>query len=917
MHTKLLEQKKLNSHLFELNDIQLSDPISKHSAWLFKKIYSIPYHDHAFYQLIHGSQNIARFYHGIQHVNRVAQYIPVFANLYRRYHDQEALLLTQEDIHLLQIAALFHDAGREGEGEDLWDKDSAALFYYYSTHILHVEKEKAKLFAEAIANKDSSDEGYFECIETNDEIIWQVTHDENKTKQKNIYQKLIHDADCLDIIRARDHFDASHLDFYQTIVKRELENNPDALCFEEMALLITEARSIIETQGDSRGCAQAKIKEKFETENGYALSEQTLAQFEHCIIPTLYHQGELLAAEELNKKILPECPVFDPNKGATEENMRAAMYGKNADLTARCIDAPSGIRKKDQESSATLEIRKMLRRPGEPTRAKKLNAHGNPYRSVSRFCYGAQPYKDCGFLIMNPQYEDINDISDTDIDSGRFKKLFYMKKSLSHDEKKAAMHQLLLKQKMGGSSRHFDDDNYSDKHNEIIYCMKNADAVFFTLDPTCPNQRFLHRNAPLLKAIYLQKEYQNQAGRELPLFEYSGMHHYIKLVAALSKKDILAKWVALCGDYIKKLLHEAKNPNEILAMSIEDIKVLAMYGQLETDLGEDVVLKNIPADANYENDFKNEIQNAIEAERKKIIADYPQNLLQKIEKKKLSLLSEQVFFALLHFPLLRDQLHEKMDAELENVATPEWFKNDLKPLFEEFKRISEYDIPCFEKFYCQSKLMKYYISCQLNHHLEKVNAIKSQMKIILEQMIAEAPKKYSSWLNISDVIKAPILISLFFGLYDEYAAKINTALFSIFDSILKEKEIYDFQLILSFLDKAGLLKKNKKLLAKCVETFESFKKIKDQIAFDCRCRFAYVQEIFSNPHSKNTLDIEINLFNSIFNNESQKKADEITGNNKEKIPKLNDNKTLFFKTSAHGLENNPHRESSKAQCNIL
>jgi len=56
---------------------------------------------------------IAREIHGIQHVSRAALYIPVLANLYRRYDDPEALKLTDEDIKFIQIAALFHDSMRQ------------------------------------------------------------------------------------------------------------------------------------------------------------------------------------------------------------------------------------------------------------------------------------------------------------------------------------------------------------------------------------------------------------------------------------------------------------------------------------------------------------------------------------------------------------------------------------------------------------------------------------------------------------------------------------------------------------------------------------------------------------------------------------------------------------------------------------
>ena len=270
-----LKIKNLRANLFiKTHDpIQLSDPISKHVAWAFRNIYCVAYPTVQ-------AEKIARYHHGIQHVTRAGLYVPVLANLYRKHGDPEADKLTDEDIKLLQIAALYHDSARQNEGVDEWDHESAVFLYSYLTSVLHVEKQKAKLLAEAVANKDPNKKGYFVIEESGPGITswrWQKEH-----PAKNIYQKLIHDADCLDIIRARDNFDATHLDFYKQFSEK------NALALEEMAHLVTEARSIIDIQGDSRNRTKTDTKLKYENENAYDETVTCLKKDTHPIISRLH-----------------------------------------------------------------------------------------------------------------------------------------------------------------------------------------------------------------------------------------------------------------------------------------------------------------------------------------------------------------------------------------------------------------------------------------------------------------------------------------------------------------------------------------------------------------------------------------------------------------------------------------------------
>lgn len=203
----LLKKKALPSNLFSpQRPLSLNDDIALHAALIHNAILVYPYQN-----------TTGREHHGIAHVARVAFYIPLLNTFYNQYLDTN---LSDEDIKLLQLAGLFHDAGREGDGEDLWDNDSAALLYYYVTITLKLTHEKAIIFSEAIANKDyMPGKTYHHLIINDGKISWdsKIT-----VKEKTIAQSILHDADCFDIIRVRHHFDKNYLDFYKMIAKKIL-----------------------------------------------------------------------------------------------------------------------------------------------------------------------------------------------------------------------------------------------------------------------------------------------------------------------------------------------------------------------------------------------------------------------------------------------------------------------------------------------------------------------------------------------------------------------------------------------------------------------------------------------------------------------------------------------------------------------
>jgi len=603
---EILAKKRLSKQLFDNKvDLTLEMPIDFHVAWVYNNIYSIPYPKTGI------SVIIPRQIHGIQHVTRAAINIQIFANLYRRYGDREALALNDEDIKLLQIAALFHDSAREDEDEDLWDQESGLFLYQYLTKILKINPAKAKLLAEAIANKDADTTNYYEL---SSDMTWiKRTFD----APKNIYQKLIHDADCLEIIRARDHFDAEYLDFYKDIAKINEE------AFEIMAKLITEARSLIANQGDARLRLDNDIKIQYENQNAFRNIMNFINNHKalYPLIIALYN-NKLLNGHALHQSLGLFSSMEESTYATevTEESLTKAMY--SGQLFARSMGSPAAYyngREKEDEYSSKLEIRKMIRVKGTPTRTKKpnrLDKEGNPNRSVTMLSYGVGLYASQGFLILNPNIDQVSTASPVDFDSGRGKKSTIKIPSYSRAEKEEQLRDVHRKLKMGGTSRlywHF----HPTTHNEIIYRITKADAIYFTQDPTPYNEIMYESDKPCnphthyLQALFLQLEYEKATGIKLPIFEYSGVHNFIKAAPIYTEDEIVAMWVEIVSKSLKESI-ESKN---IFCESLEDLIIKAIDGYC--DKGNRLIKKQTACYLNYPLQLREKINAALEAEEKK------------------------------------------------------------------------------------------------------------------------------------------------------------------------------------------------------------------------------------------------------------------------------------------------------------
>ncbi|WP_304607789.1 SidE phosphodiesterase domain-containing protein [Legionella sp. MW5194] len=775
---ELLESKGILVNWFDPAErsLTLEHDLHEHVQWAYSHVYQYAY------RISYEETAIARFHHGIQHVTRAANYARVFANLYRKYGDEEAQHLSENDIKLIQIALLFHDSAREGDNEDLWDHESAILLYCYLTRVLHVDSQTAKQVAEATANKDPSPEkGYFELNEDKDgQLSWQFSQFEGGGfPKKTIYQKIIHDCDCLDIIRARNQYDANYLDFYKDIASH------NELALEEMAELIIEARGLIHHQGDSYITKDEDSKLEYENGEAHARIVTDMESGPYPILQALHKR--LLSIEELQALTLVDLTPFDETAPMTEQNLAAAL--REGRILARGVTTPSALPKRKankpilpDETLAEKEIRKSMRADGINSKSRKEPPNPkdkNPLRSTSILGYGSGVYPAAGLLIFNPNLQQIRRVSIEDFDSGRGQKahLAHLQEkeySESREVLGQELYELHQKMKLGLFGK---KNQQGSNYVEILYDIDRYDAIFFTNDPTIGNYiayddfNPAHRFSPILQAIYLQKEYERQYeatraaygeryGEEgdalflerfgpnprLPVYDYSGLHN--RLVpcdpTVLTDENIVNMWVAMCSDYMRDSLlrldedtSHAVDDSFFYALSVEDIKVYSMYKYKVNTLAQ----KNQPGDLSYDESLKKQVTHAIEKARENIVAEYEQSLLEQLQGNQLSALSTTGFLVLQYSPHLREQAADKIKTDLVDfVHSGELDACQLDGVILPDVPVSTLDIPhCHAKArnaFCKSKLIKAFILCQQAGLDNEVQRIRNKLGQWAEQLLS-------------------------------------------------------------------------------------------------------------------------------------------------------------------------------------
>ena len=188
---------------------------------------------------------IPRVTHGAQHASRVSALVKII-HLFRQDHHDITLndlyiwgkkfnLSMTQWVHLMQIAGLFHDVARQGEGIDLWDQDSAdECFHFFQATIPSLPEAIARIIANTIAYKDNKHE-FKQAV-----MALGFTTEEAATA--DYLRQLVHDADCLDVMRVRKTFKMKFLDLCHV---SSLRDKSDAIIS-----LVIEVRTLINKQQD-------------------------------------------------------------------------------------------------------------------------------------------------------------------------------------------------------------------------------------------------------------------------------------------------------------------------------------------------------------------------------------------------------------------------------------------------------------------------------------------------------------------------------------------------------------------------------------------------------------------------------------------------------------------------------------------
>lgn len=237
-------------------------------AW---EIYQVGYNGEPF---VDEDCRIPRLIHGMRHITRVVVAMTAFARLRQDIGEPvlfylvnelntvaRSNILTQspEDRALAfkscLLFCIYHDAAREGEEEDLWEKESAMFFIEMAQKCLGVSKELAQAAAMLGINKDFN--VHNSHLDKVPFMTFQNTpkpgfyEDSTYPGQKPLFSQLVHDGDCLDIIRARIEFDIWRLDTYQYFIS--LGGDPKVNPYlQSIIRLVSAHKGLIDFQGDTK-----------------------------------------------------------------------------------------------------------------------------------------------------------------------------------------------------------------------------------------------------------------------------------------------------------------------------------------------------------------------------------------------------------------------------------------------------------------------------------------------------------------------------------------------------------------------------------------------------------------------------------------------------------------------------------------
>lgn len=577
-------------------------------------------------------------YHGILHHARCAFYTPVVINLFCRYLQ---FTISSELLQQIRIAVVLHDSGRMGEEEDIWQKESGLIVYQVMTEVFNIPPSKAKVFAEAVANKDAKESYALLNTETqtwilfsnNPNTLFDANPDSGFTKAEiQLLFDVIYEVDCLDGGRAKDNgFDGRYLRFYQKIAR----DNPKA--FTEVSELIRDVTSIMQLTGDNRAEKSNEVNHQFEKTGVYELIISAAKKY--CrLFPLL--QERLIPIEELRGLTLVDRKPYDEKAELTAENLEACAYAGKVLL--RGIRYPSGVRfVQDEKTKETRE-----------STLTEIELHFIGIRKfpcpVTLFVPGAGFYSQAGLGIANYDEKSLQYMSEVDCHSGpaEYREKVIKDKGLSknHEEVKSQMANVMFRHQLGSPSCRHPTEKTLMTHTEGLYHIKRFNCVWFTKDYSYANLKkyfcrfqtpYLHDYSAEFQAVYIQRDHERLTGVKLRLFELSGVHRFVRQHEFTD--DMLCKmWGSMAYEYFKLFIdayafsycHE----------SVEKIKTMLAYKHIFRARVPYDELKS--PDSNYLEPLKQRVNREIEDAKSRAFLEYQNDKLKSLCEMKVESISD-------------------------------------------------------------------------------------------------------------------------------------------------------------------------------------------------------------------------------------------------------------------------------------
>jgi ankyrin repeat protein len=137
-----------NKDIFEI-------PLSEHAKKINEAFYLKPFQGKPQAKANLYSLPVERISHGAQHAARVAMYVRILINFFRAKGYPEALVLTEEEVFLLQIAALMHDVSRfdDRSADTMAEVSAQHCYFYFRRH--GISEERSRYFSDLIAQKEN------------------------------------------------------------------------------------------------------------------------------------------------------------------------------------------------------------------------------------------------------------------------------------------------------------------------------------------------------------------------------------------------------------------------------------------------------------------------------------------------------------------------------------------------------------------------------------------------------------------------------------------------------------------------------------------------------------------------------------------------------------------------------------------